>query len=233
MKKLLFSTIALVSAIWFVGCSKGGGGSDTVIPTCTYVNGVCNNGGITYPGTTTQVRYYDYKFFFDLSNPYSPYNGVPGGLTITNTGAYQAFLKEAMAVCDNYSYNTGASACSTWAQGSLQVQFTVDASMVPQIYFAAVPGSSSTWYNLYAGIPTGGVTMNPLMLTTGTTFSLINNSTGFEIRSQGSSLNAGGLKLIQIQVNQGTLGQNNLSYKLFYPYNGVATLFATGTFKLF
>ena len=230
MKKLLFSTIALVSAVWFVGCSKGGGGSDTVIPTCTYVNGVCSNGGITYPGTTTQVRYYDYKYYFDSTG--MSYPQYAGGMTIVNSGAYQAFLREAMAVCDNASYSYGSSSCSTWAQGSLQVQFTVDASMVPQIYFAAVPGASWGSFN-FGWYGSNGVTMNPLTLNTGTTFSLINNSQGFEIRSQGSSLNAGGLKLIQIQVNQGTLGQNNLSYKLFYPYNGVATLFATGTFKLF
>lgn len=236
MKKLLFSLVAIASAAWFAGCSKSGSDSSTVTTTCTWVTNssgtVCvNSAGQIVSGTsgvTSRVQYYDYKFYFSLeSGQYSPTN--VGNLTITNAAAYKQFLKEAMYVCDLTNYNWGGASCDTWLQGSLQVSFSVDSSMKPYLDFRAVPGQS--WISGNFGIFAGAATLNPLQLYNNTTFNLINNSQGFEIRSNGSSWNGGGLKLIQLQVDKGTLNDSYFTYRLIYPLNGVATPFATGTLK--
>jgi len=226
--------VSIASVAWFVGCSNNNSSSGGAISyNCSYVNGACvdSYGNIISNGVvaTSRVQYYDNQFYFSFdTGQYSP--SIRGNMTIVNAGAYQQFLKEAMVVCDQASmWNWGGNSCSTWLQGSLQVSFYIDSSMKPYIDFRAVPGQS--WYSGSAGFYTGGATLNPLQLYNNTTFNLINNSKGFELRSNGSYWNGGGLKLIQIQVDTGTLNDASFNYKLIYPYNGVATTFATGVFK--
>lgn len=230
MKNQILTVLGIMATTWLVGCSNGGGNSSSFL-NCNGAVCIDGNGNIvsTTGGVTSSViQFYDYKFYFSLdSGAYSP--NIPGSLTIVNSGAYKQFLKSAMAVCDISSISWGGASCDTWLQGSLQVSFSIDSSMQPRIDFRAVPGQSFFYGNL--GFYTGGLTMNPLKLYGNTTYSLINNSQGFELRANGSALNGGGLNLIQIQVVKGTLSDSSFDYKLIYPYGGVATTFATGTFK--
>lgn len=233
MKKLLLLLIALSSTIWFVGCSKNSDSSANPYaiscPAGTTYNGAnCVNasGVIVSPtGPTTMVQYYDYNW-------YQWYTQYRGDLTIVNSGAYSAFLKEAMHVCDTQAWsliNTGYTNCNSWVGGSLQIAWAMDGSLKPNISFTAYP--TPQYFTASFGISGNGVGLNPLNLYSATTYSLINDSKGFEIRSNGSSWNGGGLRLIQIQVPVGTLNDSYFAYDVYYPYNGVATKFASGKFK--
>ncbi|MDG0815376.1 hypothetical protein [Bdellovibrio svalbardensis] len=230
MKKLLMSLVAITSVVWFVGCSKNDGGSGGVsnCPVGSSWNGtycVNSNGTIVNP-TPTAKNYGDYSFYFSFEQGlYRP--DLRGNLQIYDAAAYKVFLKEAMKVCDLSTWNWGGAGCDSWVQGSLQVSFSIDSSLKPTVDFRAVP--AQTYWSGNLGFFTGGATLNPLQLYSNTTFSLINNSKGFEIRSNGSSWNAGGLGLIQIQVANGTLNDSQFTYKLFY--KNATTPFATGTFK--
>ncbi|MEN0057723.1 MAG: hypothetical protein AAGB31_02720, partial [Bdellovibrio sp.] len=176
------------------------------------------------------VQYYDYNRYFQ-SNGWGV-TSTNGDMTIVNAGAYKTFLKQAMAVCDRniWGGQNGLASCDSWVSGALQVSFRMDSSMRPVITFKAHPAPSFFQWSLSYGIDAGGAAFNPLTLQD-TTFSLINNSKGFEIRSQGSYWNAGGLRLIQIQVLNGTLNDGYFTYDIYYPHNNVATKFATGRFK--
>lgn len=248
MKKYLYSFIAVSATTFFIGCGNSSSNNSNPnngyypngTPTCTWVyNGntpTCINGNGTVvtntTGVTAQVRFYDYKFYFNMvTGEYRP--DYSGGLSIVHQGAYQQFLQEALKVCNLSTWNWGGADCATWSQGSLQVTFTIDGSMKPTLEFRAVPAQSMFTGNL--GFFTGGATLNPLILSGNTTFSLTNNSKGFELRSNGSPYNGGGLNLIQIQVDNGTLADRSFTYRIAYPYgsagNKVPTVFATGTFQ--
>lgn len=238
MKKLLVSTLAIYSAVLMIGCGKDGGGTTVVNPVVSncpvgYVqNGnVCTSGtGTTVPvNPTGNVQFYDYNRNFDSWG----YNSVSGDMTITNAAAFKTFLREAMGVCDRniWGWQAGLASCDNWVSGSFQVSFAVNSSLKPTVQFKAYPAPS--FFQMYGsfGIDAGGVAFNPLVLSQNNTFSLINNSQGFEIRAQGSYWNGGGLRLIQIQVLQGTLNDGYFTYDLYYPMNNVATKFASGKFK--
>ncbi|AHI06998.1 hypothetical protein BDW_12490 [Bdellovibrio bacteriovorus W] len=232
MKRLIQSVLLTVTALLMVNCgSESNSNNNSYYPTCPsgqYWNGyVCQNGNSNgvYP-TNGTVRYYDYN----------RYNGVSNGdMRIVNTGAYKEFLKQAMAVCDQYTWSAGLAKCDSWASGSFQLDVTIDTSSNPprpSMMFTARPMVNGYInYTLSAGINQGGVGFNPLYLMQNNTFSLINNSKGFEIRGYGSYYNGGGLKLIQIQVLNGTLADGYFTYDLYFPYNGVATKIATGRLK--
>ncbi len=233
MKKLLLSFVAIASAVWFVGCSKSGGDSSGAYAvSCpagsTYNGSYCvnSNGQIVNPtGPTTTVSYYDYNW-------YQVYTQYRGDMTIVNSGAYKAFLKEAMGICDTQVWsliNTGYANCDSWISGSLSIAWSMDSSLKPNISFTAYP--TPQYFTASFGISGNGAALNPLNLYSATTYNLINNSKGFEIRSNGSSWNGGGLRLIQIQVPVGTVNDTYFSYDVYYPYNGVATKFASGKFK--
>ncbi|MEK2646793.1 hypothetical protein [Bdellovibrio sp. BCCA] len=237
MKKLMASFLAIYSALLMVSCAKDSGGDtviNPVIPSCAagqVWNGtVCvNNTGVV--PTNGVVRYYDYNRYF-----YNSYYGVStqnGDMQIVNAGAYKEFLKQAMAVCDRniWGWQAGLADCNNWVSGSFQIEFSVDSSLKPTVSFTAYPAPNWYQYTLSVGINGGGMAFNPLYLNQNNTFSLINNSKGFEIRAQGSYWNGGGLKLIQIQVLQGTLQDGYFTYDLYFPYNNVATKIATGKFK--
>lgn len=242
MKKLLASFVAMMSfATLMVGCSDGsGGGTTTVSCPAGYsyngVNCVWTNGGTPItpgtPGTVTgPVQYYDFNRSYVQS--WGGVGTVNGDMTIVNSGAYKQFLKEAMAICDRniWGWSSGLSDCNNWVSGSFKIAFSIDSSMKPAVRFEAYPAPSFFSWNFSLGWDAGGVAFNPLILNSNNTFSLINNSKGFEIRAQGSYWNGGGLRLIQIQVLQGTLQDGYFTYDLYYPYNNVATKFATGKFK--
>lgn len=231
MKKFIFAFAAIASTVWFVGCSKGSDGSNGAYgascPAGSSWNGtycVNANGGIVNPtGPTTQVNYYDYNYF--------QWNtAARGNMTIVNSGAYKAFLKEAMGICDTnvWGFQYGYASCDAWIAGSLQVAWTMGSDLKPAIQFTAYP--TPQYYSVSFGISAGGAALNPLNLYSATTYNLINNSKGFEIRSNGSAWNGGGLKLIQIQVPVGTLNDTYFSYDIYYPYNGVATKMVSGKF---
>lgn len=240
MKKLIYFIISLASAsMALMGCGNNGGGGGApaaVSTTCTWQQTpsgtacIGANGGFitSNTGIVGVTQYYDYKFYFDLTTGgYNPYQ--QGSLTIVNTGAYKQFLKEALQVCDLSTISWGGANCDTWIQGSLAVQFSIDGTMRPHVIFSAVPIQSIFTVNL--GLFKSGMPQNPLQLVNNTTFSLINNSKGFEIRSNGSAFNGGGLRLIQIQVETGILSDGSFNYKLIYPLNNAPTTFAVGTFK--
>ena len=237
MKKLLTSFLAIYTAVLVAGC---GGGNDSaggvpvpVGPQCgvgQVWNGyMCMNTSGIAPGST--VRYYDYnRYFYQGGYNIQTQNG---DMTIVNSGAFQEFLKQAMGVCDRniWGVQAGLAKCSNWVSGSFQIEITVDGSLKPTVSFTAYPAITWYQYSLSFGINGGGYAFNPLNLDQNNTFSLINQSKGFEIRAQGSYLNGGGLKLIQIQVPQGTLNDGYFAYELYFPYNNVATKIATGRFK--
>jgi hypothetical protein len=209
-----------------------------MIPTCpsTHVfdsnQNACipiNGSGVVTP--QTNVRYWDYNKSFSMSNW-----GVQtqnGDMQIVNAGAYKTFLKEAMAICDRniWGYQAGLAKCDSWVSGSFQLIVQIGPDLRPAISFTAYPQPNYYQYTLSFGINGGGMAFNPLNLASDTTFSLINNSKGFEIRGYGSYMNGGGLRLIQIQVHQGTLNDGYVNYELYYPYNNVATKIAVGKLK--
>lgn len=237
MKKLLTTVIAIYSAAFFLaGCGKDGGGGNAAVPPA----GGCGvgqvwNGSLCVVGTginvpNGKVQYYDYNKFYTY-NMWGSANTVSGDMTISNTAAFKAFLKEAMGVCDRniWGWETGSADCDRWVSGSFQLSLSVDSSLKPAVRFEAVPTSS--YFNGSIGIDNGTAAFNPLILNQNNTFSLINNSQGFEIRAQGSYWNGGGLRLIQIQVLQGTLNDAFVAYDLYYPLNNVPTKFASGKLK--
>lgn len=239
MKKLIASLLVIYSALMLISCGKdndsgygyGAGLANMPVPVCppnTIWNGVsCINGTGVVP-TSGPVRFYDYNRYFSNYGNY-----VNGDLTITNSGAYQQFLKEAMGICDRniWGWQAGLSDCANWVAGSFQVEFAIDSSLKPAVSFTAYPAPSYFNYFMNIGLTGGGAAFNPLVLSSNNTFSLINNSKGFEIRAQGSYWNGGGLRLIQIQVLTGTLNDGYFNFDLYYPYNNVATKFASGKFK--
>jgi len=238
MKLLISAMAVLASTLLMVACAKDDSGgtqiiSPGVVPTCAtghVWNGyacVVSNGVVPNAGP---VRYYDYNRYF-FSNGWSV-GTQNGDMTIVNSGAYKEFLKQAMAVCDRqiWGWQAGLADCNNWVSGSFQVEFQIDSSLKPMVTFTAYPAPNWYSYTLSFGINGGGAAFNPLVLNQ-STFSLINNSKGFEIRTYGSYWNGGGLKLIQIQVLQGTLNDGYFTYDIYFPYNNVATKIATGKFK--
>lgn len=249
IKTFFTSIVALYFAVLMVSCSKdsdNGGGypyGGGACPIGTMWNGYSctpSNPGYPMPGgypngfppaAQTTTRFYDYNRFF-YTNGWSM-GTQNGDMTITNTAAYKQFLKEAMAICDRniWGWEAGLADCSSWVSGSFQLEFAIDNSLRPLVSFTAYPAPNFYSYFVSAGIDAGGVAYNPLVLGSNTTFSLINNSKGFEIRAQGSYTNGGGLRLIQIQVINGTLNDGYFNYDLYYPFNNVPTKIATGKFK--
>ncbi|MGZ3775537.1 MAG: hypothetical protein ACXVCY_09950 [Pseudobdellovibrionaceae bacterium] len=239
MKKLFASFVVSASALMLISCGSnnsdpnyyGYGYAAPPVPTCpvnTVWNGTaCVNSTGVAP-TTGPAYFYDYKSYY-----YQNVFGFPqnGDLVIVDTGAYQQFLKEAMGVCDRniWGWQAGLADCANWVSGSFIVQFSIDSTLKPSVSFTAYPGP--TYYSINFGLNGGGAVLNPLVLSSNNTFSLINNSHGFEIRAQGSYWNGGGLRLIQIQVANGTLNDGYFNFDLYYPYNNVATKIASGKFK--
>ncbi len=237
MNKLIAFCITSLMALFMVGCDSGssGGGGGPVCPPGTVFDAATNTCLVVDPGVvpnnTGPVNYYDFNQQF-YTTYYGSVQTESGDMTITNTGAYTAFLREAMAICDRGNWtNNGLANCSSWTSGSLYLKVQIDTNLKPSVSFTAQPRMDIFNYYFSAGWDNSGMAFNPLNLTTGNTLSLINHSKGLEIRANGSYMNGGGLRLIQIIVREGTLADKELTYELFYPYNNVATQFATGILK--
>lgn len=233
MNKILASLGAVVTIFGMVACGSGGGGGVVnQIPTCPggYVFNTGTNSCIVATGVApvnTVNQFYDYNRYLQGAQ------FTAGDMQIRNQAAFKHFLKEAMGLCDRniWGVQYGLASCDSWVAGSFRLMVRVDASLKPVVSFEAYPEMQFYSYTLSFGIDAGGMAFNPLTLSQNNTFSLINDSKGFEIRANGSYLNGGGLRLIQIQVHQGTLNDGYFTYKLFYPYNNVATEIATGKLK--
>lgn len=235
MKKLFVSLATIYSALWMVGCNQNSGGNNVATPVGYCATGqvwngyVCvnNNGTTVTPGT---VQYYDYNRAFSAYG-----NTVAvGDMQIVNNEAYKAFLREAMALCDRniWGWEAGLAKCDNWTSGSFRLAFSINVNTkIPTLRFEAYPAPSFFQGFINIGIDGGGAAFNPLILFQNNTYSLINDSKGFELRAQGSYWNGGGLRLIQVQVANGTLNDSYFEYDLYYPYNNVATKIAHGKFK--
>lgn len=215
----LFALGLMMSAC---GNSGGGGGTNNNVncPGATsIINGVCYYGNTPInPGTGNS----NVHTFYDTRSSHGGY------MSISHTGAYKEFLKYAMGVCDRATYVTGIYKCDAWVSGNLQLDVQVNTSSNTASFgFTAGPAQNWYSYGFYFGVVTNAWALNPLVLNQGT-YSLINNSKGFELRSYGSSANGGGLKLIQLQAKNTTIDNNYIAYELYFPYNGQPTKFATG-----
>ena len=234
MKKLIAMGILSITTALLAGCGGGGGGGGNVgCPGGTLLDPTTNTCIAPDPGLIQNngpTNFYDYNRLFQ----YSGYGTrtMSGDMQITNNGAYKAFLKEAMAVCDRGSWgNYGISNCDNWTSGSFQLTVRIDSSLKPYVSFTAYPRLETFNYNFQFGFNGGGMAFNPLNLSSGNTLSIVNQNKGLEIRANGSYMNAGGLRLIQIIVREGTLADSTLKYEIFYPYKNVATQIATGILK--
>jgi hypothetical protein len=228
MKKLFIIALSLYATA-LVGCGQSNSGSSSSVS----ATGVCSVG--TWNGSacvdssgnaivTTTMQYYDYNKLYGSDG-----STASGAMTV-NSSTLAVFLKEALGVCDQtiYGYNYGYASCSNWTSGAFWVSFSIDSSLKPQIRFQA--GPTYQYFNGMIGYPSGSAVYNPLILSSQTTYNLINNSQGFEIRSYGGAGTVAALRRIQIQVVSGALGSNTLSYAIYYPVNGNAVTLATGTF---
>jgi hypothetical protein len=241
MKKLIALGIALTAAFGFVGCGSNNdsnNNNNVVGYNCpigstwngSYCGNVTGGGGNVTPGTT-QIRYYDYIYYFEYRWGYI-YNVNPNArkaMRVVNTSVYKKFLKEAMGLCDRniWGWNSGYSSCDAWASGSMILQVDLDSSLKPAIYFTVAPAQQ--WFNFSLGVDGGGMAYNPLGLNQGT-YNLINQSKGFEIRANGATTNAGNRHLIQIQAVTGTTADNNVNYTIYYPDSaGQPKAMITGT----
>lgn len=172
-------------------------------------------------------------------------------LRITNSSIYRLFLREAFSICDRDGYNSGLSSCDAYANG--YARFTVQAinptSTTIRLTMEVGPRTSyNGWYTV--NMPTGGqmatcgltyiltgvcmtyqtpgqmtVPRNPLALDMA--ISPINASKGFEGRSYGAWGTVSQNKLIQLQVDTGSLNDGYFDYRI--AYNGQANgVFAEG-----
>lgn len=237
--------IAISTALFVVACGKSGGDS--------YVNPqVCNSGYIWNGSTcvvpnggtgggnivTTTVGFADGSTSFMMAG-----RQVNGSLKIKNRGAYEAFLKDAFAICDRaglWLIQAGLDKCANWSTGYLYLSFTIGPNMVPAVTLTAYPAPNWYQYAISAGISAGGAAYNPLYLNNPSTntFSLIpdkdgNHSQAFEIRAQGAYGTPAGRYLIQIQAHKGTLANTSINYDLAYKYGNQNVVFATGTLQRF
>lgn len=239
--KSAITTFLAFGMLALVGCNNGGGGSGNANPTpvcpANYVFDANRNacvsatGGPNLPNAPEYSQYYDYNRYFQ--NSMYGVQTTNGDMRIVHNEAYKTFLKEALAVCDRNIWGAeyGLADCNNWVTGSFQISWYMNSTMVPTVKFEAYPAPHFFSYTFSFGINGGGVAFNPLILSSNNTFNLINNSTGYEIRAQGTAYNASGLRLIQIQVHKGTLAQDTVTYELYYPYKNKPTKIATGKFK--
>ncbi len=221
MKNVLLMFFAVSSAAALVGCSSGSSSSGTADPNVgcpsgsSFSNGVCVN-------SIGQVVSSGVGF---VSNNFNS-----GVLTITNQSLYQTFLKEALSICDQGSYNAGASACSSYANSAINItlQAMPSSPSSARLTIEVVP-TGYTPYNFSVNFGTGGIAYDPLPLNL--VVSQINNSQGLEGRANGAYGTIAANKLIQIFIPNQTLNSQYLDYQL--AYNGSSGgVFATGRMLL-
>lgn len=230
MKKAWFYTfglVAMLGALSLTACQKGGGGAAPVIAPAIVPYSVPPGTKIGFYAQTTNM------------NPYG-YTNVSGTMNVQS--GWRNMLKEAMGVCDR-EYSTGGYAnCNSWMNGWHDLVIIMDGSQASgvSITVRSMPFISN-YYNYYyqfpkfedailgfLGFPVGSNPQgfyNPMILN-GSIWP-VNNSQGFEIRSNGPSYSQGYNKLLQLQVEQGKIEDGSFNFKLYY--NGINGLAASGT----
>lgn len=200
-------------------------------PTGTYYsNGFCyNQNGTQWNG---------YQNGYTSSINYVSDNFKYKDFTVSNSGAYKNFIKEAMGTCDQAHSSGGIYSCDSWIGGQFQlnVQATSVNATTLRTTFAVYPSTSSYYWYGYSlpsasdffyglfGFPTfvsQSVVKNPLPLDL--TVSLINDSKGFEARGYGDQWTQANRSLIQLQVFNGKLDQTTFDYQLSYEGQPFAT----------
>ncbi|MES3036531.1 MAG: hypothetical protein V4736_01370 [Bdellovibrionota bacterium] len=244
-------TFAIV-AFAITSCGKKGDDNNQPPMVCPMGVGYQTEAGCFDNNGLPIGQYQNLDLSYLTANFQIPNTNVGPLLRISNGGAYQAFLREAMGVCNRGQTNFGISNCSAWLAGFIQIMFQapLDPTSGNPNVAAGVSNANITiwayprtqqnyWYggqlpkigDFFKGligmpvISNVGAYRNPLPL--GLTVSLINQSKGFEGRGYGAFDSTANIGLIQMQVMNGKLGDNNMNFKLFYKNQE----FASGTFK--
>lgn len=160
---------------------------------------------------------------------YSADNYCYRNITVTNTGVFQAFLKEAMGVCNQAHSSGGLADCSAWSGGTIKMEMVTTGQQMnfsiyayPQVnqyynYSYQLPSMSQFFLGML-GFPiytqTATATLNPLSM--GMTLFPINNNQGFEGRANGNLYTMANRNLIQLQVAQGKAGDPYFNFVLTY-----------------
>lgn len=154
-----------------------------------------------------------------------------GTVTITDSSAYKSFLKNAMGVCDNMSWSTGAYDCSSWDNGRLSIVILANTSNSSlYAYFWPYQENKINIFNVNFGLANTN-SFWPLVLTMPT--SPYNNSQGFMAQSKGNTYTKGYQSVISIVVNQGKIQDGYFDFMLSYSSDGQpvnARVFANGRF---
>lgn len=225
---------AMLGSALLMGCGKSGGSSDGGT-----VNAECVSGcsGIYLPTNYKSGGYAQSANFY-----------IPGyqnnGTTFQVRTGMTALLRDAMGVCDRYTYSGGYAACTSWYSGAhdmviyLQGQQASQAQTVKFI-IRSTPSTNNGSYFTYGfssfqsiimsffgfgGDPNTAGIFDPMVLDA--TLWPINNSQGFELRANGPRLSKAWNKLFQLQVANGKLEDATWNYQLYY--NGQLAADGTG-----
>jgi hypothetical protein len=247
--------IVVFAIVGVIACGKGSStnsnlGNYAVVPTGTNVG--CPAG--------SQLTYaYGYPMCQGPNGLTSPiYQNVMGGnqyqtdnycyrnLTVTDSGVFRSFLKEAMGVCDQAHSNGGMADCASWTSGYVKVELMSSGNQMniafygypyvnPYYSYSYQMPSLSDFFLGMMGFPmfmeqqTYSVMQNPLYLSMAVY--PINDSKGFEGRTYGNMYTVANRSLIQVQIAQGRLGDPSFNYVLSYAPTGtsVSTPFLSGT----
>ena len=224
-KNLTLFSLTAVTALILTACAKDDGGKDPVyntVPACP-AGQVWN--GYNCAFTNTGNGYYGNQIGF-----YSTSNFQGQANTMNVSSAFKEYLRDGMGVCDRSHSNGGMANCNSWVGGAsyLTIKATSTTSNQVIVSIGAQP-RVNPYYNysyrlpslreLFLGIPFDtyqGIYANPL--TQSMNIHPINNSQGFEIRNNGPTGSAAGLRLIRIIVPQGKLDDASVPYHV--EYNG-------------
>lgn len=137
-------------------------------------------------------------------------------LSITDQTDFNAFLRDAMVICDQ----DGMAPCSYWNGGPFDVvmQEPNPGSNTVQVVFRVRPPQGMV---PYLGNGTAVLQLSNMPV------SLTNNNTGFEARGYGNMNTPANRTLFQVQVATGQLGQTT-AFGWRLAYNG--SVIASGTF---
>jgi hypothetical protein len=227
--------------------------TDTTVATVPLANATCASG-------QTLVSPYGYPMCQGANGYTTPIynNGLSGAynygtdnycyrnISIVNSSVFQAFLKEAMGVCNQATYTGGLADCSYWTSGYFKIDIMATSTQMQMNIYSYPYSNGYSWYTYsmpsmtdfflgMMGMPIytqqqTSATLNPLPLSFGQIYP-INNSQGFEVRSYGNLYTLANRSLIQLQVQTGHLGDAQIPFQLTYSPVGAqsAQVFAKGT----
>lgn len=262
MKRIIWTLMAICSTSFLLACSKDSNNNNGYAGNCPGGStpnsyGQCVN---TYGQIIGLDPYGNYNNNI-LSYFADNWSNQPS-ITITNQSAYKEFLRTTMGVCDRMQNSGGTANCQNWVGGGLDIimmnpnsagqpmNVTVRAWPTNINYGYQAPGFAGI-IGAFFGIPpqvNAGGYFNPMSLDippnqTNPNVGLfpINNSQGFEVRTNGPLYSVGNRSLIQVRVEQGKPGDPSFSVKFGFPNcvqdntktckNPAGVWFAEGTFK--